>query len=405
MQNGARYQAVLELISEIFKDEKPADGIINDYLRARKYIGSKDRRFISEKVWEIIRNRMKLTFDAGSDEPRRILLWSVRDKLDEVFDGLQYGMAPLTEEERAWLAQDNDKPYPDYVEAECPQWLFAKINNIEFCKALNRPAEANFRVHNHSRDEALRRMINEGFEVVPAVYSPYGIKSKERVSLANCMAYQDGWIDVQDEASQLAAVLCDVRPEHKIIDYCCGAGGKSLALSHILNNKGKILAYDAIAKRLENIKPRLERLGVKNIELTDLIADSDKDFDRFIIDAPCSGTGTWRRSPDAKFRLTEKALADLNRVQSEILKVGAAKTKIGGRLIYMTCSVLRDENEHIIDRFMAENPDFRFVNLRAIWEKHISAPYPHRSENMLRLSPQSSGTDGFFICIMERKAV
>lgn len=402
MQNGARYQAVLELISEIFKDEKPADGIINDYLRARKYIGSKDRRFISEKVWEIIRNRMKLTFDAGSDEPRRVLLWSVRDKLDEVFDGSQYGMAPLTEEERAWLAQDNDKPYPDYVEAECPQWLFAKINNIEFCKALNRPAEANFRVHNHSRDEALRRMINEGFEVVPVVYSPYGIKSKERISLANCMTYQDGWIDVQDEASQLAAVLCDVRPEHKIIDYCCGAGGKSLALSHILNNKGKILAYDAIAKRLENIKPRLERLGVKNVELTDLIADSDKDFDRFIIDAPCSGTGTWRRSPDAKFRLTEKALADLNRVQSEILKVGAAKTKIGGRLIYMTCSVLRDENEHIIDRFMAENPDFRFVNLRTIWEKHISAPYPHKSENMLRLSPQSSGTDGFFICILEK---
>lgn len=405
MQNGARYQAVLELISEIFKDEKPADGIINDYLRVRKYIGSKDRRFISEKVWEIIRNRMKLSFDAESGEPRRVLLWSVRDKLDEVFDGSQYGMVPLTEEERAWLAQDNDKPYPDYVEAECPQWLFAKINNIEFCKALNRPAEANFRVHNHSRDEALRRMINEGFEVVPTVCSPYGIKSKERISLANCMAYQDGWIDVQDEASQLAAVLCDVRPEHKIIDYCCGAGGKSLALSHILNNKGKILAHDAIAKRLENIKPRLERLGVKNIELTDLIADSDKDFDRFIIDAPCSGTGTWRRSPDAKFRLTEKALADLNRVQSEILKAGAAKTKIGGRLIYMTCSVLRDENEHIIDRFMAENPDFRFVNLRAIWEKHISAPYPHKSENMLRLSPQSSGTDGFFICIMERKAV
>lgn len=405
MQNGARYQAVLELISEIFKDEKPADGIINDYLRARKYIGSKDRRFISEKVWEIIRNRMKLSFDAESDEPRRILLWSVRDKLDEVFDGSQYGLSALTEEERAWLAQDNDKPYPDYIEAECPQWLFAKINNIEFCKALNRPAEANFRVHNHRRDEVLRRMNNEGFEVGATVYSPYGIKSKERISLPNCMAYQDGWIEVQDEASQLAAILCDVWPEHKIIDYCCGAGGKSLALSHILGNKGKILAYDAIAKRLENIKPRLERLGVRNIELTDLIVDSDKDFDRFIIDAPCSGTGTWRRSPDAKFRLTEKALNDLNTVQSGILETAAPKVKRGGRLIYMTCSVLQEENEHIIDRFTAAHPEFGFVNIRKIWEKYIEAPYPHKSENMLRLSPQSSGTDGFFICIMERKAV
>lgn len=402
MQTGARYQAVLELIGEIFKDEKPADGIINEYLRGRKYIGSKDRRFISEKVWEIVRNRMKLSFDAGTTDPRRILLWLARDVLDEVFDGSQYGLAPLSGEERAWLAQDNEQPYPDYVEAECPQWLFAKINNIEFCKALNRPAEANFRAHNHSRDEVVRRLNGEGFDAFPTVYSPYGLKSKERISLPNCMTYQDGWMDVQDEASQLAAILCDVRPEHKIIDYCCGAGGKSLALSHILGNKGKILAYDAIAKRLENIKPRLARLGVKNIELTDFIADSDRDFDRFIIDAPCSGTGTWRRGPDAKFRLTEKALKDLNTVQSGILETAAPKVKKGGRLIYMTCSVLKEENEHIIDRFAAAHPEFGFVNIRRIWEKHIKAPYPHKSENMLRLSPLSTGTDGFFICILEK---
>lgn len=403
MQNGARYQAVLELISEIFKDEKPADGIINDYMRTRKYIGSKDRRFICETVWNLIRNRMKLSFDAQSDDARRIFLWSVRDKLDEVFDSSQYGLTKLTDEEQKWLAQDNEQPYPDYVEAECPQWLFAKIGNIEFCKSLNNPADANFRVHGHSRDEVLRRMTNEGFDVAATVYSPYGVRSKERISLPNCMTYQDGWIDAQDESSQLAAILCDVRPEHKIIDYCCGAGGKSLAMSHILNNKGTILAYDAIVKRLENIKPRLERLGVKNIELTDIIADSDKDFDRFVIDAPCSGTGTWRRSPDAKFRLSEKTLLDLNAVQSGILETAAPKVKNGGRLIYMTCSVLRDENEHIIDRFMGGHPEFRFVNIRNIWDKYISAPYPHKSENMLRLSPQSVGTDGFFICILEKR--
>ncbi len=249
MQNGARYQAILELISEIFKDEKPADGIINDYMRTRKYIGSKDRRFICETVWNLIRNRMKLSFDAQSDDARRILLWSVRDKLDEVFDSSQYGLTKLTDEEQKWLAQDNEQPYPDYVEAECPQWLFAKIGNIEFCKSLNNPADANFRVHGHSRDEVLRRMTNEGCDVAATVYSPYGVRSKERISLPNCMTYQDGWIDAQDESSQLAAILCDVRPEHKIIDYCCGAGGKSLAMSHILNNKGTILAYDAIVKR------------------------------------------------------------------------------------------------------------------------------------------------------------
>ncbi len=403
MQSGARYRAVWELISEIFKDEKPADYIVNDYMRARKYIGSKDRRFITEKVWQIIRNRLKLSFDAASLDPRRILLWSERDNLDEVFDGSQYGLEVISDEEKLWLSKDNEQPYPDYVEAECPQWLFAKIKNIEFCKALNQPAEANFRAHNHSREDVLKRLESEGFDVVPTTYSPYGIKCKNRISLPNCMTYQDGWMEVQDEASQLAAILCDVKPNHKIIDYCCGAGGKSLALSHILANKGKILCYDAIAKRMENIKPRLERLGVKNIELTDIIADNDRDFDRFIVDAPCSGTGTWRRSPDAKFRLSEKSLIDLNKVQIEILNTAAAKVKIGGWLIYMTCSVLQEENEHIINRFMVEHKEFSFVNIKDIWEKHIDVPYPHKSENMLRLSPLSTGTDGFFICIMRKQ--
>ena len=145
-------------------------------------------------------------------------MWSVRDKLDEVFDSSQYGLTKLTDEEQKWLAQDNEQPYPDYVEAECPQWLFAKIGNIEFCKSLNNPADANFRVHGHSRDEVLRRMTNEGFDVAATVYSPYGVRSKERISLPNCMTYQDGWIDAQDESSQLAAILCDVRPEHNKLD-------------------------------------------------------------------------------------------------------------------------------------------------------------------------------------------
>lgn len=405
MQSGARYQAVLELISEIFKDEKPADAVINEYLRARKYIGAKDRRFITDMVWELIRNRMKLSFDAESAAPRQILLQAVRDKLDEVFDGSPYGLAPLQEEERSRLAKENTQPYPAFVEAECPEWLFAKIKNLEFCKALNRPAMVNFRAHNHSRDEVLCRLRQEGLDVEPTVYSPLGVKSAQRVNLANCMTYQDGWIDVQDEASQLAAILCDVRPTHKIIDYCCGAGGKSLALAHLLGNQGKILAYDSNAKRLDKIKPRLLRLGVRNIELTDIIADSDKDFDRFIIDAPCSGTGTWRRSPDAKFRLNEKKLLELVRVQQEILHIGAEKTKNGGRLIYMTCSVLADENEHVIDRFLVGHPEFHFVNIRKVWEKYIETPYPHKSENMLRLSPLTTGTDGFFVCILEKNTL
>lgn len=402
MQSGARYQAVLDLITEVFKDEKPADGIINDYLRARKYIGSKDRRFITETVWEIIRRRMKLEFDAASKDPRKVLLVYAKDKLQDVFDESQYGLSPLSEDEKEWLNHLNEDVYPDYVEAECPAWIFNKLKNMELFKALNRPASANFRVNFKSRDEVIERMKGEGYTLFPTAYSPIGLRSEERISLGNCIAYQEGMLEVQDEASQLAALLCDVQPEHKVIDYCCGAGGKSLTLAHLLRNKGRILAHDISDRRLEAIKPRLQRLGVQNIELTDIIATTDRDYDRFILDAPCSGTGTWRRSPDAKFRLSEKWLKKLNTTQAELLQIAYEKTKKTGRIIYMTCSILQEENENIIDNFLRLHDDVKLLNIKELWQKRIDTPYPGNSERYLKMSPLVTGTDGFFVCVMEK---
>lgn len=403
MQTGARYQAVLELITDIFKDEQPADGIINEYLRSRKYIGSKDRRFITETTWQIIRNRRKLEFDSQSVEPRKILLFFAKDKLSEILDGSPYGLAPLSSQEQKLLSAENEQPYPAAVEAECPDWLFAKINDMEFCKALNQPAEADFRANGHSREEVIARLESEGISAAPMPYAPQGFRVKDRFALGNCAAYQDGWFEPQDEASQIAALLCDVRPEHKIIDYCCGAGGKSLALADLLHNQGHILAHDISAKRLENIKPRITRLGVKNIELIDIVATTDRDFDRFIIDAPCSGTGTWRRSPDAKFRLTAQKLFSLNQIQAELLSIAAAKTKIGGRIIYITCSVLPDENEDIINAFLRAHQEFAPLDISKLWEQKINAPYPHSNQQMLRMSPLTTNTDGFFITILEKR--
>lgn len=404
MQTGARYQAVLDLLTLIFEDKNPADNIINDYLRARKYIGSKDRRFITEFVWNIIRNRLKLSFEANAKTARKILLVSLKDNLDEAFDGSQYGLSPLTDEEKTWLANLGEDAYPANVEAECPKWIFNKMPNLAFFKALNEPANADFRVNSTDREDVIKKMKAEGFTLYPTPYSPLGLRSEERISLGNCIAYQEGLLEVQDEASQIAALLCDVKPEHKIIDYCCGAGGKSLALAHILNNQGTILAHDISEKRLDAIKVRLARLHVKNIELSDILATSDRGYDRFILDAPCSGTGTWRRSPDSKFRLSEKMLAKLNQTQSELLSLAADKTKIGGRIIYITCSVLPDENEHIIDQFLANNPNFTPVDLRKLWEQKIQLPYPHHSEKYLRMSPLMTNTDGFFISILEKVA-
>lgn len=407
MQTGARYQAVLDLIGAIWNSDVPADNIINDYMRARKYIGSKDRRFIAETVWNIIRNRMKLCFDAGADEPRKIVLLYLKhytsDKPEDVFGSGQYAPAALADDEKKLLSAENEEPYPDYVEAECPQWLFAKVKDMALLKSLNNPATADFRINVKSREAVIDSLKKEGYVMTPTLYSPIGLRSEDRISLGNCMAYQNGEIEVQDEASQLAAILCDVRPEHKVIDYCCGAGGKSLAIAYLLNNQGHILAHDISSKRLEAIKPRMLRLGIKNIELTDIVADSDRDFDRFIIDAPCSGTGVWRRSPDAKFRLTPEAVQKLNYAQKEILETAYPKIKSGGWIVYITCSVLRDENEDIIEAFLKNKPDMECVNVREVWERKIDRPYPCRNEHYLRLSPLTTGTDGFFLTILRKK--
>ena len=402
MQTGARYQAVLEILTEVFQDKTPADKIINDYLRQKKYIGSKDRRFITDMVWHIIRNRMKLEFDTKSSDARRILLYINKDKLSEIFDDSKYGLSPLTDEEKTWLSKENEEPYPDYVEAECPKWLFEKIKNIAFCKALNQTATIDIRAHNISRTELQQKLSAEGIETSIGAYSPHCLKISDRLVLNNCMAWQDGLFEIQDEASQITSLLVDAKPEHKIIDYCCGAGGKSLAISNELHNQGEILAYDIDSKRLEHIKPRMQRLKVKNISLTDIIADSDKDYDRFVLDAPCSGTGTWRRSPDAKFRLTKEKLYGLTKIQADLLSIATQKTAKKGRIIYITCSVLKDENEDIIEKFLNQNENFAPINLKELWAKKIEAPYPYISEKYLRMSPLTTSTDGFFVCILER---
>lgn len=400
MQKGAQYQAVLELISEIFKDEKPADNLINAYVRERKYIGSKDRRFITDTVWKIIRHRRRLEFDAGSKDPRRILLTYLQDEDFDLLCNGEYALAPLTAAEKEFLKHPNEDVYPAAVEAECPDWLFAKIGDQPLLKALNEPASADLRINKASRAAVIEHLQGEGLYFAPTVYSPIGIRSSERVNLNNCIAYKEGEVDVQDEASQIAAILADVQLWHKVIDYCCGAGGKSLTMAYLMQNKGKIQVHDINWGRLEAIKDRAERLQVTNLEIVKELKDCD--YERFVVDAPCSGTGTWRRSPDAKYRLTPEKLRELNKTQLEILEIAYKHTKPGGRIVYMTCSILADENEEVITAFRRRYADLKPVNLRGLWEEKLNNRYPGRDDYMLRMDPLRTQTDGFFICVLEK---
>lgn len=403
MQISAKYQAILEIISKIWQDQYPADNIIKEYMRGRKYIGSKDRKFITNTVWDIIRHRSRLEFDCGSAEPRMVLLTYLKDEdFDIIADDSQYGLASLTKYEKDKLSALNEEVYPDYIEKECPKWLYDKINDSALVDSLNQTAPADIRTNFVNREDIKNKLQKEGLFFAETPYSPYGLRSSERINLQNCIAYQNGDIEVQDESSQLGVILCDVRPQLRIMDYCCGAGGKSLLLGMLMHNEGVIYAHDKNMKRVENLSARAARLGVKNIQIMPKVP-VDAMFDRFVIDAPCSGSGTWRRSPDAKYRLTPRQLKVIEQAQQEILETAASQTVSGGRIIYMTCSVLPEENEGQIEIFLQNHPEFTTVNMQNLWERKLEQPYPFRETRYLHCSPLTTGTDGFFVCVMQKK--
>lgn len=406
MKEASRIQAVIEVLEEILKDNLPADIILDKYLKSRRYIGAKDRRFISDLVWKIIRHRLTYTEMLQNNLSARLLTAVAlkEQDLDLLFNGDEYAPAVLGRDEKKILC--NAALFDNFSEAalyECPQWLFDKINNKQLIEALNTSAPADVRVNFVSREEALLRLKKEGLFFSKTPFSPIGLRSEERINLNNCMTYQDGAIEVMDEGSQILALLCRAKSHHKIIDYCAGAGGKALAIGAELHNEGIVWAHDINQERLDKIKKRAERLDVVNVKIIHNVTDTD--YDRFIIDAPCSGSGTWRRSPDAKYRLTADKLENICQTQADLLDFGADHTKIGGRLIYMTCSILMEENEQQIKRFLQTHPSFSPLNHKELWQTALDLPfYPFDTENWLKFSPLTTKTDGFFFCALVKSA-
>jgi len=259
------------------------------------------------------------------------------------------------------------------------------------------------------RATARRALAGEGVDVAPTPWSPVGLRLNERVALGGLAAFKDGLVEVQDEGSQLTALLVDARPGMRVVDFCAGAGGKTLALAAGMANRGKLVACDVSARRLERAVRRLRRAGVGNAERRVLTSERDKwvkrhagGFDRVLVDAPCLGTGTWRRNPGDKWRVTPEDLADLVVRQQQILRGAARLVQPGGRLVYATCSVLREEDEAQAEAFLAAEPEFSVVPAARAWHETIGGAAPG-SYRYLRLTPARHGTDGFFVAIFERK--
>ena len=402
MKQASRVQAIIEVLTEVLNDKTPADVILDNYFKQRRYIGSKDRHFISDNTWKIIRNRLKFTqMLKNKISPRLITAVNFIDEdLELLFTGEEYAPQTLSKDEKQQLKEAKDfDGFDDIAFYECPKWLFDKFENKELLASLNTSATIDVRANLTSRESAKERLKKEGLFFSFTPYSPIGLRCIDRINLNNCMTYQDGEIEVMDEASQIISLLCKVKPHHKTIDYCAGAGGKSLAIASNMSNDGLIYAHDINIERLSRIKKRAERLDITNIKTITNVTDTD--YDRFIIDAPCSGSGTWRRCPDAKYRLSQDKLNNIIATQRDILEFGASHTKTGGRLIYITCSVFKEENEEQIKHFLEKHPNFSVMNHRDLWKDTLDiAFYPFNSDKYLSFSPLLTKTDGFFFCSM-----
>ncbi len=436
MTPGARLQNAIELLEELATDGRPADRVMRAWFAARRFAGSKDRRTISRRVYSVIRSRARLGWwcerhlgAAGlTDRVRVIASLVLTDGLDEgpiseLFDGRQYCPAPLTEDERMLINalsghMLDSAEQPEAVRGEYPGWLGESLHHafdgavVTELQALNRPAPLDVRVNilKGNRDDALAKLSDAGIHAVPSGLSPVGLRIADSPRIDQTEAYRSGLVEVQDEGSQLVAALTTADAGMVVVDYCAGAGGKTLSIAAAMALQGRLIACDVEQRRLANMLPRLRRAGISDFVDVRVLGDGDgvTDLvgcaDRVLADVPCSTSGAWRRDPIAKWRLSREALGGYLDAQRAILADAAPLVQTDGRLIYATCSVLPEENELQADRFLDRHPEFELIPANDVWDNVVGCDFPAGGP-YLRLSPARTATDGYFIAIFRRIAV
>jgi len=404
-------------LTRVLTFEYPADAVLSRYFRDRHALEQYDRTFVAEAVFGVLRRKLLLDHLAPQATPRQlVLLWLARVA---GFSGRELA-AICTTAEKEWLNATRAQTSADtplHVEADLPQWVTERLllqHDDDFVRMLGRslqeqaPLDLRVNTMRANRDEVLARLNADGIEAAPTPWSPIGIRLQGRPSINRHPLFTGGAVEVQDESSQLLGYLLAPRRSDLVVDFCAGAGGKTLMLGALMNSQGRLYAFDVSAKRLANLKPRLKRSGLSNLHPLVIAHENDTKvkrlagkIDRVLVDAPCSGLGTLRRNPDLKFRQSPQSVAELVVKQSSILKAAARMVRPGGRLVYATCSLLAEENQQIVSAFLAAHSEFKPLHCGELLEHHGIAL---ACGEQMQLWPHVHRTDGFFAAALERSS-
>lgn len=409
--------ALNEVLLQVLSFRYPADQVVSRYFRAHRQLGAGDRRMIAETVYAGLRHyyRVKAML-AGENSPRLFALATLLGPRGYSVSGLEM---LLSAKALQWAKEARGRRAPDDLSsrAELPPWVVASLQKagmtddavLSLGRALQNPAPFDVRVNTilANRGQVLEKLRQEGIAAEPCRWAPDGIRLLDKPALQKHPLLVDGWVEVQDEGSQLVGQLVAPEPGHRVVDFCAGAGGKTLQIGALMENRGRIDAFDIAARRLQRLKPRLARSGLSNVRAQVIDSENDSKLkrlrnkaDRVLVDAPCTGLGTIRRNPDLKFRQSEQSLAELSERQFSILSAAAKLVKPGGRLVYATCSLLVEENQKVVDRFLDLHGDFqRYSCARLLGDQKIDL---EMGMDMV-LAPNIHQTDGFYTSVLERQ--
>ena len=433
MRDGGRIAAAIDVLGDVLNRHQPVKSAARDWGKRARYAGSKDRAWVSGLVLDALRKKNSITHAMGSDEPRALVLgalsfawsWDIM-KIDSAMDE-QHAPSKLTLEERERLVMAPDVTAEPWVSGDYPEWMepmmdrvFGEEKVVE-AQAMAVRADVDIRVNTLKVDaeKAGGPMRSANAVASPLLKNAYHIPARDpserEASLESIPAYSKGWVEVQDAGSQIAAAAANARPGDQVLDYCAGGGGKTLAIAAMMGGKGQVHAYDIDGRRLSALIPRLKRSGAHNVQLVhpkepEALEALKGQMDVVFVDAPCTGTGTWRRRPDAKWRLKDKQLEKRIEEQTEILEAASAFVKPGGKLVYATCSFLIEEDEDRVADFLSRHDSFQQVNAAEeviasdllTEEGAATVTAGCKGGTSVRLTPRSAGTDGFFFAVMRK---